>query len=157
MNENLILNLLHNSGLEDATIKNGYIVFTDPSCIFPAFDSFFEFAWIVALIFTAFMLVGWAVLYIKNGININSLFNNAKTVILIFCIFSVTKPIVDLVYGENLFARQCDVKRISLAKVQEFIEAKERIFTQNTNESDFEIFNVTDTGSVFSSGETNSQ
>ncbi|MBO7644796.1 MAG: hypothetical protein J6S57_00645 [Alphaproteobacteria bacterium] len=151
MNENLVLNILHNSGLEDATIKNGYIVFTDPSCIFPAFDSFFEFMWIVALVFTAFMLVGWTALYIKNGININSLFNNAKTVILIFCIFSVTKPIVDLVYGENLFAKQCDLKRISLVKVQEFMDAREQHFGQHDQNSNFEIFNVTDSGPVLSS------
>ena len=94
-----IILLLKNAGLQKITVGNGFIEFDDPSCIYTAFDNIFDVAWIVILTITAIMLFGWAVLYIKNGVKIENLFNNAKTIILILCILSAVKPIVNLVYG----------------------------------------------------------
>ena len=56
MDPNTYTRLLHNSGLTDATIEGSDIVFTDPSCIFPAFDTFFNYAWIVAMVLTVIIL-----------------------------------------------------------------------------------------------------
>ena len=150
MEKATVINLLTNSGLNVFGMDDNFIYFRDPSCIFPAFDSFFDFAWIVALIFTAIMLFGWGVLYIKNGININSLFNNAKTLILIFCIFSLTKPIVNAVYGDNLFAKQCETKQVSLSVIQELLDEREKRFGQYGQESNFEVFSIVDSGVIIS-------
>ena len=82
MNRADIINNLINSGLTNIGMDNNYVYFDDPSCIFPAFETLLNYAWIVILVLTAFMLLGWAVLYIKNGVKINSVFNNAKSLIL---------------------------------------------------------------------------
>lgn len=148
MEKATIINLLTNSGLNVFGMDNNSVYFQDPSCVFPAFDSFLDFAWIVALIFTAIMLFGWGVLYIKNGMNINTLFGNAKTLILIFCIFSLTKPIVNFVYGDDLFAKQCEIKQVSLSVVQELLDERKKQLGKYGDESNFEIFNVMDSGVV---------
>ncbi len=146
-----IVNLLNNSGLKVIGIDNSFIYIQDPSCIFPAFDAVFNFATTVALLFVAIMLFGWGLLYIKNGVKINTLFNNAKALILIFAIFGLTKPIVNVIYGDNLFARQCETKQISLTKVQELLTAREKKFGQYDNAENYEIFNITDSGIIVSS------
>ena len=153
MEQATIVNLLTNSGLKVFGMDDTFVYIRDPSCIFPAFDDFFNFAWIVALVFTAIMLFGWGALYIKNGTNINSLFNNAKKLILIFCLLSVTKPIINVVYGENLFAKQCDIKKVSLVAIQEFLNERDKHFEQYGREGNFEVFNIVDSGPVLTSYE----
>ncbi len=148
MDKITIINLLTNSGLNVFGMDDKFVYFQDPSCIFPAFDSFFDFAWIVILVFTAIMLFGWGALYIKNGVKINTLFNNAKTLILIFCVLAVTKPIVNAIYGDNLFGQQCETKQVSLSVVHELLDSREKQLGQNGDESNFEIFSVIDSGII---------
>ena len=144
-----IVLLLKNSGLQNITVGNGVIEFDDPSCIWTAFDNILEFGWIVIVFFTAIMLFGWAVLYIKNGIKINTVFNNAKTTILIFCVLSAIKPIVNVVYGDNLFARNCDRKSVSLTSVQELLELRNKTLSQSQEEELYEIFDIKDSGIIY--------
>ena len=144
-----IVLLLKNSGLQNITVGNGIIEFDDPSCIWTAFDNILEFGWIVIVFFTAIMLFGWAVLYIKNGIKINTVFNNAKTIILIFCVLSTIKPIVNVVYGNNLFARNCDRKSVSLTSVQELLELRNKTLSQSQEEELYEIFDIKDSGIIY--------
>lgn len=148
-----IVNLLTNSGLKDVRVDSGFIYFQDPSCIFPAFDTFLEYAWLAIMVFTAIMLFGWAVLYIKNGIKINTVFNNAKTVILILCILGAVKPIVNVVYGKNLFAQQCETKRASMNEVNELLELRNKKLGKSDEALLYENFNVVDSGPVYSETE----
>lgn len=144
-----IVLLLKNSGLQNIKVGNDFIEFDDPSCIYTAFDNILEFGWIVIVFFTALMLFGWAVLYIKNGIKINSVFNNAKTIILIFCILSAIKPIVNVVYGDNLFARACERKRVSLIEVRNLLELRNKTLSKSDEDSLYEIFDMTDSGVIY--------
>ena len=141
--------LLENSGLRNVTVNNGVIEFDDPSCIYAAFDKILDIAWIVILVLTAFMLMGWAVLYIKNGVKINELFNNAKTVILILCVLSVVKPIVNAVYGDNLFARGCSRKQASIETVEELLELRNKNLPNGAEGELYEIFDMTDSGVIY--------
>jgi len=141
-----IVTLLNNSGLKVFGIDTEFVYIQDPSCIFPFFDSFFHFAWVVILFFTAVMLFGWGILYIKNGVKIDSLFNNGKTIILIFGIFAAVKPIVNFIYGDNLFAQRCDTKKISLTNVHELLEQRNKKFSESDNYFLAESFSVTDSG-----------
>lgn len=149
MEHETIKNLLINSGLENVRIENGFVYFTDPSCVFPAFDAILHFAWIVIMVLTAFMLFGWAVLYIKNGTNINNVFNNAKSLILIFGVLIVVKPIVNFIYGDDLFGRQCEIKQVSYAKVHELLDMRNKNFKQSDDAFLYESFNVIDSGPVY--------
>lgn len=148
--EKIVL-LLKNSGLQNITVGNGIIEFDDPACIYTAFDKILEFGWIVIVFLTLLMLFGWAVLYIKNGVKLNNLFSNAKTIILIFCILSIVKPIVNFVYGDNLFARGCDRKQVSLTSVQELLELRNKNLPKSIEDELYEIFDVTDSGVIYDS------
>ena len=138
MNETTIVDLLTNSGLKVISIDSSFISIEDPACIFPAFDAFLDYAWIVVLILTGIMLFGWGVLYIIKGAKIDSVFNNIKSLILIFAVLSLVKPIVDVVYGDNLFEQQCEVKQIDRAQVNELLNLRNR----KLGESDIYIQNV---------------
>ena len=152
MDETTIFNLLNNSGLKVFGVDSDFIYFQDPSCIFPAFDTLLEYAWTFIMIMLAIMLFGWAVLYIKNGIKIDTVFNNAKTVILILCILGVVKPIVNFVYGDDLFGRQCEIKQVSRATVNELLEQRNKKLGKSDENLLYENFNIVDTGPVYSEG-----
>lgn len=148
MNIREIIILLQNSGLTIKGVDDGFIYFEDPGCIYTAFDKMLDFAWIVILVLTGIMLFGWALLYIKNGTKINDVFNNAKTVILIFCVLSVTKPIVNTIYHGDLFANACETKKVSLNNIQELIEIRNKTLSKSDEDSLYEIFNMTDSGPI---------
>ena len=146
MDKTTIINLLTNSGINVFGLDDKYIYFQDPSCILPAFDTILHYAWIVVLVLTGFMLAGWAILYIKNGVNINTLFDNAKTIILILCVLSVVKPIVNTVYGDDLFGRGCDTKHVLISSVNELLEMRNKKFKKSDEAFIYESFDVVDSG-----------
>ena len=130
MNETRIIEILTNSGFEKVEIVADSIIFQDPSCILPAFDSLLNFAWIVCLTLTAIILFGWGLLYIRTGnANVNTLFKNAKSLFLVLAVFSVVKPTIDFIYRKDLFASHCDMKSVSLSKIEELLEERDRTFS----------------------------
>ena len=151
--ESNIINLLTNSGLKVIGMDNDFLYIEDPSCIFPVFDTILEYAWMVILVLTAFMLLGWGVLYIKNGIKIDDFFKNARSLILILLAFSVIKPAVNLVYGDNLFEKQCNIEKISLENVKELLGTRNKNLSKSKDMELYESFNVVDTGAVRKSTE----
>jgi len=143
-----IVNLLKNSGLNVISIGDSFVEFQDPSCIFPAFDIVLHYAWIFVLILIGIILFGWGVLYIRNGIKLDSLFSNVKYLLLILTILALVKPIVNVIYGDNLFSKQCDTKKVSLSIVQDLLNQRDKQPEyQNTNKL-YEIFEVTDSGVI---------
>ena len=126
MNDSTIVDLLTNSGLKVVGIDSGFIYIEDPACIFPAFDTFLHYAWIVIFILTGIMLFGWGVLYMFKGAKIDSVFHNIKSLVLIFAVLSLVKPIVDVVYGDNLFEQQCEVKQIDRSQVDELLSLRNK-------------------------------
>lgn len=144
-----IVTLLQNSGIRKIEISDTLVKFEDPACIFPAFDTILNYAWIVILVLTAFMLLGWAILYIKNGTNINNVFNNAKTLILIFCVLSVVKPAVNIVYGEDLFAKGCLTRQVELSEIQKLLDMRNEKFKQSDEAKLYESFNIVDSGPIY--------
>ena len=148
MDKLTILNLLKNSGIENTKIDANFVYFTDPNCIFPAFDKIFYYAWILAMILVIFILFGWAVLYIKNGVKISSFFSNIKTLFLVLMVFALVKPSVDFIYGKDLFASQCDTHKVSLYAVNELLEQRNKTFKKSDEAMLYETFDVIDTGIV---------
>lgn len=124
MEQATIIDLLTNSGLKVISIDDSFIYLEDPACIFPAFDTFLDYAWLVILILTGIMLFGWGVLYIINGVKLESLFHNAKSLIMIFAILTLVKPIVEVVYGDNLFSQQCEIKQVSRTQIDELLNQR---------------------------------
>ena len=143
-----IVSLLKNSGLSDVSISNGFVVFQDPGCILPAFDTVLEIAWVIVLILLGIMLFGWGMIYIRNGVKLDSLFANTKSIILILTVLAVVKPIVNVVYGDNLFGQQCEMKQVSLNEVQKLLKLREQKLGKNDAHQQYEIFEVTDSGVI---------
>lgn len=155
MDPTRIVAILTNSGLIDVRVDGDFIYFQDPSCIFPAFDTILHYAWIVCLVLTAIILFGWGVLYIKNGVNINSLFKNAKSLLLIFGVLSVVIPIINFIYDGNLFGQQCESKRVSLSSVQELLTQRDKHFSNSNINNFFDDFTVIDSGVILPPGYSN--
>ncbi len=153
MEQATIVNLLTNSGLKVFGMDSDFVYFQDPSCIFPAFDTFLEYAWMVILLMTAIMLLGWGMLYIKNGIKINTVFNNAKTLLLVLCTLGIVKPIITVIYGKNLFAQQCEVKQVSMDAVNELLEIRNKKLGKSDEYLLSETFNMIDSGPVYLDGD----
>ncbi|MBR5354829.1 MAG: hypothetical protein IK122_01740, partial [Alphaproteobacteria bacterium] len=89
-------------------------------------------------------------LYIKNGVKIDTLFNNAKTIILILCILGVVKPIVNFIYGDDLFGQQCEIKQVSRATVNELLNQRNKKLGKSDENLLYENFNIVDSGPVYS-------
>lgn len=149
MEQTTIINLLTNSGLKVFGMDSDFIYFEDPSCIFPAFDSVLEYAWFAILLMLAIMFFGWGVLYIKNGIKINTVFNNAKTLILVLGTLAMVKPAVNIVYGDNLFAKQCEIKQVSISSVKELLDMRNKKFGKSDEYLLYETFNMIDSGPLY--------
>ena len=156
MEQETIITLLTNSGLKVFDIDANFVYFEDPSCIFPAFDTVFHYAWLAVIILTGIMLFGWAVLYIKNGVKIDTLFNNAKTLILILCVLSLAIPIVNFIYGDNLFAKQCDRMQVSLVEVNELLEQRNKNFAESDEAILNEDYSYNDTDESYIPATSNS-
>ena len=121
----------------DAGIASiSFISFEDPACIFPAFDTVLNYAWIVIAILTGIMLFGWAVLYIFKGVKLDTIPHNAKSLFLIFAVFALVKPIVNVVYGDNLFSQQCEIKQVSRAQVNELLNLRNKNFGSSDDASE---------------------
>ena len=150
MNEITIINLLTNSGFEKVFIDSDFVYFQDPSCIFPAFDTVLEYAWLAIIVMLAIIMFGWGVLYIKNGIKINTVFNNVKTLILVLGTLAVVKPIVNIIYGDNLFGQQCEIKQVSMASVKELLELRNKKLGKSDEYLLYETFNIIDSGPIYS-------
>ena len=150
MEEAVIKNLLTNSGLKVISIDSSFISIEDPACIFPAFDAILDYAWIVVLILTGIMLFGWAILYIFKGVKIESIYHNAKSLVLIFAVLSLVKPIVDVVYGDNLFEQQCEIKQISRKQVDKLLNLRTKNLGKSDNYLLNETFDVIDSGPIVS-------
>ncbi|MBR5904559.1 MAG: hypothetical protein IKZ49_03435 [Alphaproteobacteria bacterium] len=146
MDKATVINLLTNSGIKVFGMDDNFIFFEDPGCIFPAFDTIFHYAWLAILIFTAILLFAWGVFYIRKGLDFKSLVNNTKSLLLILLIFSSVKPIVDFIYGDNLFTNMCEMKQVSISKVQELLDLRNKKFGKSDKFLLNESFQIIDSG-----------
>ena len=160
MNKATVLHLLENSGFKVLGMDDDFVYFEDPSCILSAFDTVLHYAWIVILVLVAFMLLGWAFLYMKNGTKITNVFNNFKSLLLVLSVLAVVKPVVNFIWNGSLssrgdlFARGCEQKRASLTEIEKLLEMREQTFAQSDEALMFESFNIVDSGPVINSTST---
>lgn len=137
------IEMLRASGLNiiEAESDGNFIAFEDPSCIFHILDSLLETASVIAAILAALMLTGWAVLYIKNGIRMDTAFKNFRNLLLVFAVLGLTKPIVNFIYGSNLLDKQCPTIKVEIDKI---LELKAQAPAPKT--ATYDVFTVYDSG-----------
>ncbi len=145
MNTETILRLLRNSGYH-AVHTDGVNVFVeDPSCVLRSFETFVEYAWFAILFITGLLLFGLAISMIRGSKH--DMLMTLRNLLLIFGGLSAVVPIVNLLWGGDLFARGCRTIQVS------FDEINEILATRNSKLSDpnfnlYEEFDIYDSGAV---------
>ncbi|MBR3511281.1 MAG: hypothetical protein IKN73_04450 [Alphaproteobacteria bacterium] len=151
-----IVNILKNSGIQVCGSDGAYIYYQDPSCILPVFDKFVGYAWTIILVLTAFMLLGWAILYIRNGVRLDTVFKNAKSLLLMFATLAVVIPAINFIYGGTLFKKFsnseyttcenqykfCKTQKVSINKINKLYEQRNAHLSRSDEYLLYEDFRV---------------
>lgn len=144
MNASTIVRLLENSGFHNIQVNADGVSMEDPSCILRSFETFTEYAWTAIAILTGLMLFGWAISMIRGAKN--DLFMNLRNLILIFGILSLAKPIMNVIYGGDLFAHGCKTIEIPMDEINKLLEARNSKLTDRSQYDLYEEFNIYDSG-----------
>ncbi len=115
--------LLNNSGFHNLRADSEFIYMEDPSCILRAFETFIEYAWIAIAFLTGLLIFGWGISMIR-GAKYDNIFVNLRNLILIFAGLTLTKPVINMIYGQDLFARACRTIKVSRDEVQKLVDAQ---------------------------------
>lgn len=143
MNTETIIRILNNSGFYGVYADDVYIYMEDPSCILRSFETFAEYAWVIISVFTGLMLTGWAISMIRGAKN--DIFNNLKNLILLFGTLSAIGLIINLLYGNDIFAQGCKTIRAPISELNELLETRNnRLGTDEL----YERLDVYDTGPI---------
>jgi len=141
-----ILRLLENAGFRNVAADAEYIYFEDPACILRSFATFAEYAWLALVCVTGLLLFGWAISMIRGAKN--DIFTNMRNLVLIFGIVSAAGPIVNAVYGDDLFARGCKTVQVSATEVQKLLDARNEKLAGRNSDDLYEDFDIYDTGAA---------
>ncbi len=123
MNLDTIIRLLENSGIKVLNFDNVNIIIEDPNCILRSFETFLEYGWVVLSFITGLFFFGWAVSFIM-GAKLN-VFENVKNLFLIFGVLSVIGPIINFIYGGDIFAQGCREITVPIATINQTLELRE--------------------------------
>ncbi|MCL1786319.1 MAG: M23 family metallopeptidase [Alphaproteobacteria bacterium] len=143
MNEAEILRLLRNSGLNNLSVSNGYIFIEDPTCFTAGLKQMLEYAWYVIIAMTALLLIGWAFSMIRGGSKTGTIANNIAYLLILFGGLSMAGPIVNFLYGADLWNMGCDTIRVPVDQVRDILDKrKETLRTRNEDDlwEDFDIY-----------------
>ena len=145
MNIDTILRLLENSGFYGLSADSEYIYMEDPSCILRSFETFMEYAWVAVVAITGLMLFGWAMSMIR-GANASTMFPNMRNLVVIFFILSAAKPIINMIYGADLFARGCETISVSIDEMNKLLEMRKDKLSKFDQNSLYEDLYIYDSG-----------
>ncbi len=139
--------LLNNSGFHNLRADSEFIYMEDPSCILRSFETFMDYAWFIITILTGILLFGWAISMIR-GAKYDNIFINMRNLILIFGGLSLTKPIINLVYGDDLFARGCRTIAVSIDQVKTVLDSRDAKLKKYDQNQLYEDLIIQDSGVV---------
>ena len=122
MNYIEIIRILSNAGFKfkNPSTDGINIFLEDPSCLTSTFETFFDYAWIAASLVTAMLLFGWGIAAIRNPQNgtLGVVSKNFRNLFIIFCTFAAVKPIVNFIWGDDIFSKACGTITLSVADIQ---------------------------------------
>ncbi len=140
-----ILRLMQNAGFRVHGADAQFIYIEDPACVLRAFATFAEYAWLAVVGVTGLLLFGWAISMIRGAKN--DIFTNLRNLILILGIVSAAGPIINVIFGDDLFRRGCSTAEISIADVQEMLAARNTRLARQSDDL-YEEFDIYDTGVI---------
>lgn len=138
-----IARLLQNAGFNVIGADSRFIYLEDPACVLRSFATFAEYAWIIITFITGILLFGWAISMLRG--DKNDYVTNLRSLILIFGILSAAGPIINVVYGDDLFAKGCKTIEVSVDKIQAQLDARNAKLSKSQTNL-YEEFDIYDTG-----------
>ena len=151
MNTELIVRLLKNSGINVIDANSATVYIEDPSCILRGFETFIEYAWIIITAVTGVLLFGWAISLIRGAKN--DIFTNLRNLIIMFATLSMVIPIVNLIWGGDLFAIGCKTIAIPTDDLNTLLDARnKKLNTTNGDSYNYETNKNIETESVVRTG-----
>lgn len=145
--------LLKNSGFHNLRADSEFIYMEDPSCILRSFETFLDYAWFIITVLAGVLLFGWAISMIR-GAKYDNIFINMRNLILIFGGLSLTKPVINLVYGDDLFARGCGTISVSIDEIKKLLDARNAKLKKYDENQLYEDLIIQDSGVVIETGKT---
>lgn len=140
-----IRKLFENAGLRLIDVDDSFFYLEDPSCVLRSFQTFLEYAWAVLALFTGGLIIGWGISMIRGAKN--DIKQNFRNLILIFGILSAAGPILNVIYGGDLFGAGCEQFQVPLEEVNEILAA--RAESSGAGPELYEDIDIYDTGPVF--------
>lgn len=147
-----ILKLLKNAGFQGLRADTQNIYMEDPSCVLRAFETFIDYAWMGVIAVTALLIFGWGIALIR-GSKYDSMLMNIRNLILILGSLAITKPILNAIYGNDLFARGCKIITISIEETQKLLDARNEKLKSRDQYDLYESINIYDSGAKYSEEE----
>ena len=126
MNTDTIIRLLQNSGINVIGADASSVYIEDPSCILRGFETFIEYAWIIITAVTGVLLFGWAVSMIRGAKN--DIFTNLRNLTIMFATLAMVIPIVNMIFGDDLFAHGCKTIAISMDDLNTLLDMRDKKF-----------------------------
>ena len=126
MNTDTIIRLLQNSGINVIGADASSVYIEDPSCILRGFETFIEYAWIIITAVTGVLLFGWAVSMIRGAKN--DIFTNLRNLTIMFATLAMVIPIVNMIWGDDLFAHGCKTIAISMDDLNTLLDMRDKKF-----------------------------
>ena len=143
MNTETIVRLLQNSGINVIGADSTSVYIEDPSCILRGFETFMEYAWVIITAVTGVLIFGWGISMIRGAKN--DIFTNMRNLIIMFATLSCVIPIVNMIWGDDLFAIGCKTISVSLDDLNALLDVR----NAKLGNSDGDLYKVTD---IYNSG-----
>lgn len=151
------LRLLENSGFHNLRADSEFIYMEDPACVLRSFETFIDYAWFIITFFAGLLLFGWAISMIR-GAKYDNIFVNLRNLMLIFLGLSLTKPVINFIYGDNLFAYGCRTIAVKHVDVKKMLDARSTSLKKYDPSQLYEDLVITDTGAIITTeNETSEQ
>ena len=143
MNTDVIVRLLKNSGIRVLGADSYSVYIEDPSCILRGFETFIEYAWIIITAITGVLLFGWAISMIRGAKN--DIVKNIRNLSFMFAALSMVRPIVGLIYNDDVFGIGCKTINISIDELNKLLDARNKKMSGHADNL-YEDLRIEDTG-----------
>ena len=144
MNADTIHRLLENSGFHNIRVTPDFVTMEDPSCILRSFETFADYAYAAIVAVTGLMLFGWALGIIRGAKN--DYFENFRVLLLIFGILSLSRPMMNMIYGGDLFGIGCRTISVPMTEMERLLAARTARLSSDETGGLYENIDIFDSG-----------
>ena len=140
MNTAEIVRLLKNSGIRVLGADSLSVYIEDPSCVMRGFETFLEYAWVIIVFITGVLLFGWAISMIRGAKN--DILINIRNLFLMFATLAMIGPILNVIYGDDIFGIGCKTINISINELETLLDARHKKMSGHIGDlyEDFQIY-----------------